>query len=116
MFALQNNLYKKTPLQTTFSGNFLALMGSGTTPQRFTLRGALDCFLNFRFQTIRRRSAFQLRKVESWAHIVDGLLAALTCVGEVSPLFILAPCRQMLSHVKPKELIAPFFYSVMSGD
>lgn len=56
-----NNLYKKTPLQTTFSGNFLALMqskSSGTqtqslVPQRFTLRQALDCFLDFRFETVR---------------------------------------------------------------
>jgi DNA gyrase subunit A len=56
-----NNLYKKTPLQTTFSGNFLALMASKTegsnsqslVPQRFTLRQALDCFLDFRFDTLR---------------------------------------------------------------
>ena len=79
----QNNLYKKTSLQSQFSGNFLALMGSGTVPQRFTLRSALDCFLDFRFDTIRRRSAFQLGKVESRAHIVDGLLAALERVDEV---------------------------------
>ena len=52
----QNNLFKKTPLQTSFSGNFLALMGSGTVPQRFTLRSALDCFLDFRFTTIRRKA------------------------------------------------------------
>ena len=89
--VVQNNLYKKTPLQTTFSGNFLALMGSGTVPQRFTLRGALDCFLDFRFETIRRKSAFQLRKVESRAHIVDGLLAALECVDEVIELIRSAP-------------------------
>jgi DNA gyrase subunit A len=56
-----NNLYKKTPLQTTFSGNFLGLMASkaggshaqSLVPQRFTLRQALDCFLDFRFETIR---------------------------------------------------------------
>lgn len=55
-----NNLYKKTPLQTTFSGNFLALMSKSSNdgaqslvPQRFTLRQALDCFLDFRFETIR---------------------------------------------------------------
>ena len=79
-----NNLYKKTPLQSTFSGNFLALMdpssartkrlmnkeevgdikdsgevtdspsSSGSlVPQRFTLRQALDYFLDFRFDTIR---------------------------------------------------------------
>merc|ERR1719157_76109 len=39
--VVQNNLLKKTPLQTTFSGNFLALFNGGTRPQRFTLREAL---------------------------------------------------------------------------
>lgn len=78
-----NNLYKKTSLQTSFSGNFLALMGGGTTPQRFTLRSALDCFLDFRFETIRRRSAYQLDKVESRTHIVEGLLKALTDIDDV---------------------------------
>jgi DNA gyrase subunit A len=66
-------------------------MGSGTKPQRFTLRDSLDCFLDFRFETIRRKSAFQLRKVESRAHIVDGLLAALTCVDEVIEMIRSAP-------------------------
>ena len=44
----QNNLLKKTPLQMqmTFLGNFLALFGSGMVPRRFTLREALDCFLD----------------------------------------------------------------------
>jgi len=86
-----NNLYKKTALQTSFSGNFLALMGEGTVPQRFTLRSALDCFLDFRFETIRRRSAFQLRKVEARAHIVDGLLLALASIDEVIDIIRKAP-------------------------
>jgi DNA gyrase subunit A len=78
-----NNLYKKTPLQTSFSGNFLALMGEGTKPQRFTLRSALECFLDFRFETLRRRSAFVLRKVENRAEIVEGLLKALDSIDQV---------------------------------
>lgn len=82
-----NNLYKKTPLQTTFSGNFLAIMSNkdngALVPQRFTLRQALDCFLDFRFETMRRKARNQLRKVEARAHIVDGLLAALEKVDEV---------------------------------
>ena len=41
--AGQNNLPKKTPLQTTFSGNFLALFGGGTAPRRFTLRAYRCC-------------------------------------------------------------------------
>lgn len=82
--VVQNNLLKKTALQSTFSGNFLALFGSGTVPKRFTLRKALDCFLDFRFETIRKKCVFQLNKVESRAHIVDGLLIALESTDKVS--------------------------------
>ncbi len=92
-----NNLYKKTALQTSFSGNFLALMGadqdnqSSLTPKRFTLREALDCFLDFRFSTIRRKSAFQLSKVEARMHIVEGLLLALEKLDQVIDLIRKAP-------------------------
>ena len=77
-----NNLYTKTPLQTSFSGNFLALMAApddplSLTPQRFTLRSALDCFLDFRFKTLRRKAQYQLGKVQARKHIVEGLLLAL---------------------------------------
>ena len=82
--VVQNNLLKKTALQSTFSGNFLALFGSGTVPQRFTLRKALDCFLDFRFETIRKKCVYQLDKVEARAHIVDGLLIALDSTDKVS--------------------------------
>ena len=58
-------------------------MGSGTVPTRFTLRGALDCFLDFRFETIRRKTSHQLGKVAARAHIVVGLLKALKHVDEV---------------------------------
>lgn len=89
--VVQNNLMKKTPLQTTFSGNFLALFGNGMVPQRFTLREALDCFLDFRFQTIRNKCNFQMDKVESRAHIVDGLLMALDYTDEVIAIVRTAP-------------------------
>jgi DNA gyrase/topoisomerase IV subunit A len=58
-------------------------MGAGTVPKRFTLRSALECFLDFRFETIRRKTAHQLAKVAARAHIVDGLLRALKHVDEV---------------------------------
>ena len=63
-------------------------MGSGTVPKRFTLRSALECFLEFRFETIRRKTAHQLGKVGTRAHIVDGLLKALTQVDEVRALLM----------------------------
>jgi len=84
-----NNLYKKTPLQTSFSGNFLALMDGA--PKRFTLRLALECFLNFRFSTIRRKSAYELEKVANRAHIVDGLLLALESIDRVIEIIRSAP-------------------------
>jgi DNA gyrase subunit A len=90
-----NNLYKKTSLQTSFSGNFLALMTADEEdtliPRRFTLRKALDCFLDFRFKTIRRKTAYQLQKVEKRSHIVEGLLVALKKVDEVIELIRSAP-------------------------
>lgn len=64
----------------------MALMGSGTVPRRFTLRSALDCFLDFRFDTIRRKVTFQLEKVTARAHIVDGLLLSLASVDKVIKL------------------------------
>lgn len=66
-------------------------MGSGTRPERFTLRSALDCFLDFRFETIRRRTSFKLGKVASRAHIVEGLLTALTSVDKVIDIIRSAP-------------------------
>lgn len=110
------NLYKKTKLQTIFSGNLLALMkprakpedgseskwsNSGSlTPQRFTLRESLDYFLDFRFETIRRKTEHQIGKVKSRIHIVDGLLLALEQIDAVIDLIRKMPdpasCRTAL--------------------
>jgi len=97
-----NNLYKKTPLQTSFSGNFLALMNG--VPTRFTLRSALECFLDFRFSTIRRKSAFELEKVATRAHIVDGLLLALESVDKVIDIIRSAPDQTEARANLDKEL------------
>ncbi len=79
--VVQNNLFKKTSLQTTFSGNFLALIGS--KPERFTLRSALEHFINFRFTTARRKAAHQMKKESTRFHIVEGLLKALGGIDTV---------------------------------
>lgn len=123
------NLYKKTKLQTVFSGNLLALMkpdSTGTTrseaaqsekkssiesealtPQRFTLREALDYFLDFRFETIRRKTKHQLGKVQSRIHIVDGLLVALDQIDAIIELIRRMPdqasCRTVLMQSEPTE-------------
>jgi len=61
-------------------------MGSGTKPKRFTLRSALDCFLDFRISTIRRKSAHHLKKVSLREHIVDGLMLALESIDQVTAM------------------------------
>ncbi len=81
-----NNLYQKTQLQTTFSGNMLALGGGGAHPQRFTLRGALQAFIDFRFSTLRRRTTHELRKVSDRNHIVQGMLLALGRMEDIIEL------------------------------
>ena len=87
------NLYKKSKLQLIFNGNMVSLMkpkdsnNSGAmVPQRFTLRESLDYFLDFRFETIRRKTHHQIEKVKSRIHILNGLLLALEQMDAVIDL------------------------------
>jgi len=84
--VVENNLFKKTPLQSSFPGNFLALGNDGRQPQRLTLRDSLQSFINFRFKTIRRRTQHELRKVEARDHLVEGLIRALDRIDDVVEL------------------------------
>ena len=63
-----NNLFKLTPLQNNFSANILALVKG--EPKTLSLREMLDVFLDFRVETIRRRTGFLLKKAEERDHIV----------------------------------------------
>ncbi len=70
-----NNLFKLTPLQSNFSAHMLALVDS--EPVLLTLRKMLQVFLEFRVETIERRTRYLLRKAEERDHILLGLLLAL---------------------------------------
>ena len=76
-----NNLFKLTPLQNNFSANILALVNG--EPTTLSLRKMLDVFLDFRVETIRRRTSFLLKKAEERDHIVKGLLLALEAMDEI---------------------------------
>ncbi len=76
-----NNLFKLTPLQNNFSANILALVKG--EPTTLSLRKMLDVFLDFRVETIRRRTGFLLKKAEERDHIVKGLLLALEAMDEI---------------------------------
>ena len=71
-----NNMYKRSPLQHSFPGNLMAVVGSGRLPELLTLRAALTAFLDFRIECIERRCRHRLAKAEARLHLVDGLLIA----------------------------------------
>ena len=76
-----NNLFKLTPLQNNFSSNILALVKG--EPVTLSLRRMLDVFLDFRVETIKRRTGYLLRKAEERDHIIIGLLLALGSLDEI---------------------------------
>ncbi|UAC48197.1 DNA gyrase subunit A [Bacillus aquiflavi] len=79
--VLLNNLYKHTALQTTFGINLLALVDG--QPKVLNLKQCLYYYLEHQKVVIRRRTAFELRKAEARAHILEGLRVALDNLDEV---------------------------------
>ena len=76
-----NQLYRFTPMQTSFGCNMLAL--NAGKPEQLDLRGILVNFLAFREEVIARRTAFELRKARERAHTLCGLAVAVSNVDEV---------------------------------
>ena len=77
-----NQLYKLTPLQTTFHYNMLALV-DGIQPRILGLKEILGEFIKHRQVVVRRRSEYELRKAKERAHILEGLKIALDNIDEV---------------------------------
>ena len=76
-----NQLFRFTPMQTSFGCNMLAL--NGGRPEQLTLRTFLTSFLDFREEVVYRRTAFDLRKARERSHILCGLAVAVSNVDEV---------------------------------
>ena len=79
-----NNLYKHTQLQTTFGVIMLALVHN--RPEVLNLKQILDGFIEHRREVVVRRTAYQLRKAEERAHILEGLKIALDHLDAVIQL------------------------------
>jgi len=79
-----NNLYKATPLQSNFGVNMLALVNS--EPQLLSLKQSLQVFLDFRIETITRRTRYELRKAQERDHLLQGLLIALANLDAIIAL------------------------------
>ena len=84
-----NNLYKQSPLQTSFGVNMLAL--NGGRPEQMTLRGVLMSFIRFREDVITRRTKFELGKARDRAHVLTGLAIAVANIDEVVRLIRTSP-------------------------
>ncbi len=76
-----NQLWRFSPMQTTFGCNMLAL--NGGRPEQLTLRRFLTAFIDFREEVVARRTAYLLRKARERSHVLCGLAVAVSNVDEV---------------------------------
>ena len=87
--VILNQLYRYTPLQTSFGCNMVAL--NGGKPEQLTLLDMLRAFVNFREEVVSRRTKYLLRKARDRAHVLVGLAIAVANIDEVIALIRKAP-------------------------
>ncbi|RZI38662.1 DNA gyrase subunit A, partial [Herbaspirillum sp. HC18] len=76
-----NQLWRNTPAQANFPANMLAIRGG--RPEILTLRDIIEAFVQFREEVIQRRTKFELNKARDRAHILLGLVVAVSNLDEV---------------------------------
>ncbi len=104
--VLLNNLYKQTPLQSSFGIHMLALVDG--VPRLLNLSSALTAYVSHQIEVVTRRSQYRLNKAKARAHIVEGLLRALDMLDEVIQTIRSSSDRQ---DAKAKLTAAPFLFS-----
>ncbi|MCL6682510.1 DNA gyrase subunit A [Sphingomonas sp. SE158] len=110
-----NQLWRHTPAQGSFSANMLAIRGG--RPETLTLRDIIESFVKFREEVITRRTKFELLKARERAHILLGLVVAVTNLDEVVKLIrgssSPAEAREkLLAREWPGEQIRPYIQLV----
>ncbi|HEU5067916.1 MAG TPA: DNA gyrase subunit A [Sphingomicrobium sp.] len=106
-----NQLWWHTPAQSSFPANMLAIRGG--RPETLTLRDIIESFVRFREEVITRRSKFELMKARERAHILLGLVVAVTNLDEVVRLIrgSASPVEareKLLERSWPMEEIRPY--------
>jgi DNA gyrase subunit A len=104
-------LYRFSPLQTSFGVNMLAL--NGGRPEMMTLRDIISAFIRFREEVVTRRTVFELKKARERAHVLAGLLVAINNIDPVIALIRAAPDpatarEQLMARDWPATDVAPF--------
>src|SRR6266700_2531164 len=82
--VILNNLYKHTPLQSSFGIIMLAIVGG--RPKVMNLLELVETFVEFRREIVRRRTEFDLKKAEARHHILEGLRIAIDQLDAVIKL------------------------------
>ncbi len=113
-----NQLYRYTPLQTSFGVNMVALQGG--RPVLLNLKQILEAFLRFREEVVLRRSAFELERARERAHVLVGLAVAVAHIDEVITLIREAPDpetarRRLMERMWPAEAVLPLLRRVEAG-
>ncbi|RWB53018.1 DNA gyrase subunit A [Mesorhizobium sp.] len=108
--VILNQLYRFTPLQTSFGANMVAL--NGGKPEVLTLIDMLKAFVGFREEVISRRTKYLLRKARERAHVLVGLAIAVANIDEVIKLIRTAPDpqtarEQLMERRWPSHDVAP---------
>ncbi len=106
-----NQLWRHTPAQTSFPANMLAIRSG--RPETLTLRDIIESFVRFREEVITRRSKFELFKARERAHLLLGLVVAVTNLDEVVKLIrgSASPAvarEKLLEREWPMEEIRPY--------
>ena len=78
-----NQLYKLTPLQTTFAYNMIALTDRGMQPKLMNLKEMLLAFMDHRKEVTTRRVQFELDQAEARKHILEGLAKAISIIDQI---------------------------------
>jgi DNA gyrase subunit A len=106
-----NNLYKRTPLQTSFGVNTVALVDG--VPRTLNLYEVLFHYVEHQVDVITRRSEYRLRKARERAHIVEGLLKALDLIDQIITT-IRASADRPTAHAA--LMAAPFEFSDVQAE
>jgi DNA gyrase subunit A len=110
-----NQLWRHTPAQSSFPANMLAIRGG--KPETLTLRDFIEAFIRFREEVITRRSKYELLKARERAHILLGLVVAVTNLDEVVRLIrgSASPAEareKLLAREWPGDQIRPYIQLV----
>ncbi|MGL4427086.1 MAG: DNA gyrase subunit A [Alphaproteobacteria bacterium] len=117
--VILNRLYAMTPLQTSFGVNMLAL--NGGRPLQMNLKDVLQAFIEFREEVITRRTRFFLNKVRDRAHLILGLVVAVSHIDEIVRLIrkssdVQQARQTLMTRVWPVEEISDYLKLLGEGE